>query len=116
MRRWTGGFPVHHGSWWNGLPADSPAASTSPSPTFPTSRRPAAGDPPGLPRQRAGLSVDGGPDGLDALRAVLADADPWLAPDGAFVTLVARKQAATSTSMCSRADEDDVVVAYPRPV
>lgn len=37
-------------------------------------------------------AVDGGPDGLDHLRTVLADLPSWLSPTGVFVTLVAAEQ------------------------
>ena len=46
---------------------------------------------------------------------MLADADDWLAPDGAFVTLLARKQVADDDLEVLAADEDDAVVAH-RPL
>ena len=58
------------------------------------------------------VSVDGGPDGLDPLRAVLADADRWLAPGAVFVTLLARTQAADLDLEVVAVDEDDVVVVH----
>ena len=60
------------------------------------------------------MSVDGGPDGLDPLRAVLADADHWLAPGGVFVTLLSRDQAAVLDLDVLASDDDDVVVAPQR--
>jgi release factor glutamine methyltransferase len=111
--RRTGGFRVHHGSWWDGLPGDLKGhvdLAVAYLPHVPTSRLSEIhGD---FRSNEPCRSVDGGPDGLDPLRAVLADADDWLTPDGAFVTLLARKQAATTDLEVLATDEDDVVVAH----
>ena len=113
--RRTGGFQVHHGSWWNGLPPELKGRvdlAVAYLPHVPTSRLTQIhGD---FRANEPALSVDGGPDGLAPLRAVLADADDWLALDGAFVTLLARNQAATTDLQLLAAHEDDVVVAHRR--
>jgi release factor glutamine methyltransferase len=114
--RRTGGFQVHHGSWWSGLPAELAGRvdlAVAYLPHVPTS---ILGDiHPDFRANEPSLSVDGGPDGLDPLRAVLAGADRWLAPDGVFVTLLARKQLEVTTGFDVLAgDADDVVVAYRR--
>ena len=111
--RRTGGFHVHHGSWWDGLPPELKGRvdlAVAYLPHVPTPRLSEIH--PDFRSNEPALSVDGGPDGLDPLRAVLADADDWLAPDGAFVTLLARNQAATTDLEVLATDEDDVVVAH----
>jgi release factor glutamine methyltransferase len=115
--RRTGGFTVHQGSWWSGLPA--PLAGridlvVAYLPHVPTSRLDNIH--PDFRHNEPALSVDGGADGLDPLRAVLADADGWLAPGGAFVTLVSRTQAAMLDLDVLAADDDDVVVAHRAPL
>jgi release factor glutamine methyltransferase len=111
--RRTGGFQVHHGSWWSGLP-DSLKGRVDLAVAYL----------PHVPSERLSdihrdfrdnepaLSVDGGPDGLDPLRAVLADADQWLAPDGLFVTLLSPQQAGTAGLEILLADEDAVVAHW----
>jgi release factor glutamine methyltransferase len=113
--RRTGGFTVHQGSWWSGLPSSLAgrvdlAVAYLPTSRPHTCRGSTRTSGPTSPR----LSVDGGPDGLDPLRAVLADADHWLAPGGAFVTLVSRAQAAVLDLDVLASDDDDVVVAHQR--
>jgi release factor glutamine methyltransferase len=111
--RRTGGFTVHQGSWWSGLPealAGRADLAVAYLPHVPTSRL--AEIHPDFRMHEPAVSVDGGPDGLDPLRAVLADADQWLAPDGVFVTLLARKQAADLDLEVLAADDDDVVVVH----
>jgi release factor glutamine methyltransferase len=115
--RRTGGFHVHHGSWWSGLPAEVQGRvdlAVAYLPHVPTSRLSEIHA--DFRSHEPALSVDGGPDGLDPLRAVLADADQWLAPDGVFVTLLARRQTRTLALEVLAGDEDDAVVAYrPQP-
>lgn len=112
--RLTGGFAAHHGSWWAGLPADLAGRvdlAVAYLPHVPTAQLPDIH--PDFRANEPALSVDGGADGLDALRAVLADADAWLAPAGVFVTLLARKQVPEGLVVLA-GDEDDVVVARER--
>ncbi len=113
--RHTGGFAVHRGSWWSGLPdvlAGRVDLAVAYLPHVPTSRLSEIH--PDFRTHEPAASVDGGPDGLDPLRAVLAGADRWLAPDGVFVTLLARRQAADLDLEVLTADEDDAVVAHRR--
>ncbi len=113
--RRTGGFAVHHGSWWSGLPASLAGRvdlAVAYLPHVPTGR---LGDiHPDFRAHEPALSVDGGPDGLDPLRAVLADADSWLAPGGVFVTLLSAEQAAVAGLEVLAAADDDAVVAHRR--
>ncbi len=46
-------------------------------------------------------ALDGGPDGLDVQRRVLAEAGPWLAPEGVVLVETSRDQA-TATSAAAR--------------
>ncbi len=120
--RRTGGFAVHQGSWWDGLPrslAGRVALAVAYLPHVPTDRLDDIH--PDFRSHEPTGSVDGGPDGLDPLRAVLAGADAWLAPDGVFVTLLSREQAghpdaARLEVLADAADEpeepDDVVVFH----
>ena len=111
--RRTGGFAVHRGSWWSGLPdalrgrVDLAVAYL---PHVPADRL--GGIHPDFRHNEPALSVDGGPDGLEPLRDVLAGLDDWLAPDGVFVTLLARQQVPAAARVLAE-DEDDVVVAFP---
>jgi release factor glutamine methyltransferase len=112
--RRTGGFQVHHGSWWSGLPPGLKGhvdLAVSYLPHVPTSRLSEIH--PDFRSNEPSLAVDGGPDGLDPLRAVLVE--PWLAPDGAFVTLVSLEQAATTELEVLAVVEDDAVVAFRHP-
>jgi release factor glutamine methyltransferase len=113
--RRTGGLHVHHGSWWSGLPPELAGRvdlAVAYLPHVPSSRL--ADIHPDFRSNEPSLSVDGGPDGLDPLHAVLADADHWLAPEGVFVTLLSRQQAATADLELLAADQDDAVVAHRR--
>jgi Methylase of polypeptide chain release factors len=89
----TYGFAVHRGDWWNALPralrghVDLAVAYL---PHVPAAR---LDDIPGdYRRHEPDLSVAGGADGLDPLRAVTRSLDDWLSPDGVLVTLVAEEQ------------------------
>jgi len=107
------GFAAHHGSWWDGLP-----------PTLQGRVDLAVGYLPHVPSARVPdihadfraheprVSVDGGPDGLDALRAVLAGMSRWLAPNGRFVTLLSAEQADLVGGHVLTSTGDDVVVAF----
>jgi release factor glutamine methyltransferase len=123
----AGGFAVHEGSWWSALPAELAGRvdlAVAYLPHVPTER---LGDiHPDFRAHEPDLSVDGGPDGLEPLRAVLADAPAWLAPDGVFVTLLSNAQTDAlgsldlrgfGTQVLARAAEDedgddDAVVAF----
>ena len=90
----AGKFAVHEGSWWSALPtglAGRVDLAVAYLPHVPTERL--ADIHPDFRAHEPDLSVDGGPDGLDPLRAVLVDARAWLAADGAFVTLLSTAQA-----------------------
>jgi release factor glutamine methyltransferase len=47
-------------------------------------------------------ALDGGPDGLDVLRRILADAPAWLAPDGVLLTELGEDQLATALAEAAR--------------
>lgn len=59
--------------------------------------------PPEARDHEARVALDGGSDGLDVLRRVLALAPGWLAPDGVVVVEVGRPQVATLTASARRA-------------
>lgn len=91
------GFTVHEGDWWNALPHDLRGRvdlAVAYLPHVPTTRL--NGIPADYRAHEPDLSVAGGPDGLDPLRAVLRDLDTWLSPDGVFVTFVAEEQLGTA--------------------
>jgi release factor glutamine methyltransferase len=113
--RRTGGFEVHHGSWWSGLPlslAGRVDLAVAYLPHVPTSQLSEIH--PDFRANEPSSSVDGGPDGLDHLRAVLAAVDTWLAADGLFVTLLSREQSARSGLEVWHDDGSDVVAVYRR--
>jgi release factor glutamine methyltransferase len=113
--RRTGGFAVHEGSWWSGLPASLAGRvdlAVAYLPHVPTARLDDIH--PDFRAHEPTLSVDGGADGLDPLREVLAGLDRWLAPQGVFVTLVVVNQPPEGALVLAR-DENDVVVAFRRP-
>jgi release factor glutamine methyltransferase len=93
-------FAVHEGDWWDALPRELEGRvdlAVAYLPHVPTSRLDQiSGD---YRTHEPDLSVAGGPDGLDPLRAVLRDLDTWLAPDGMLVTLVAQEQLGTARAL-----------------
>ena len=93
-------FTVHEGDWWDALPDDLRGRvdlAVAYLPHVPTAR---LDEIPGDYRaHEPDLSVAGGPDGLDPLRAVLRHLDAWLAPDGVLVTLVAAEQLGTARAL-----------------
>ena len=109
--RRTGGFTVHEGSWWSGLPdalRGRVELAVAYLPHVPTDRLD------GIHadfRQSHRSRSTADRDGLDPLRDVLAGLDDWLAPDGMFVTLLARDQAPPDARVLA-AQDDDVVVAF----
>jgi release factor glutamine methyltransferase len=56
------------------------------------------------------VSLDGGPDGLDVLRRVVAGAGGWLAPGGWLVAEIGDDQGETATGLLTEAGFVDVVV------
>ncbi len=112
--RRTGGFHVHHGSWWDGLPADLAGRvdlAVAYLPHVPSAR---LGEiHPDFRANEPDLAVDGGVDGLEPLRAVMAGAEAWLAPDGVFVTLLAAEQVPDGLRVLARHDGDAVVATGP---
>ena len=94
------GFAVHEGDWWDALPPELRGTvdlAVAYLPHVPTAR---LDEIPGDYRtHEPDLSVAGGSDGLDPLRAVLATMDDWLSPRGVFVTLVADEQLGAATRL-----------------
>jgi len=94
------GFTVHEGDWWDALPPQLRGTvdlAVAYLPHVPTAR---LDEIPGDYRaHEPDLSVAGGADGLDPLRAVLATMDDWLSPDGVLVTLVAEEQLEAATQL-----------------
>jgi len=114
--RRTGGFVVHRGSWWSGLPADLAGRvdlAVAYLPHVPTARLDDIH--PDFRAHEPSLSVDGGADGLDPVRAALAEADDWLVSGGVFVTLLSRDQMGAARLEVLAEEDDDTVVAYRRP-
>lgn len=113
------GFEVHQGHWMEALPDDLRHAvdvAVAHLPYVPTS------DLALLPRDfrtsERPLSVDGGSDGLDPLRQVVARLSGWLAPQGTLVTQVTVAQVARAVDVVAEAglvasvreDDDGAVV------
>lgn len=112
--RRTGGFAVHEGSWWSGLPSSLAGRvdlAVAYLPHVPTAHLDDIHH--DFRAHEPALAVDGGADGLDPLRAVLAGLDAWLAPDGVFVTLLERDQVPADARVLAE-DDDDVVIAIGR--
>jgi release factor glutamine methyltransferase len=71
--------------------------------------------PPEARLHEARIALDGGPDGLDVLRRVAAEARDWLAPGGTLLTETGDRQAAVAARVLTEAglaaqvvtDEDD---------
>jgi release factor glutamine methyltransferase len=49
------------------------------------------------------VALDGGPDGLDVQRRVIAEAPRWLAPGGQLLVETGRRQASTTAALCTQA-------------
>nr|WP_276568718.1 50S ribosomal protein L11 methyltransferase [Aeromicrobium phoceense] len=112
------GFSAHHGSWWNGLPRRLRGRidlAVGYLPHVPSTR--VDGIHPDFRAHEPRSTVDGGGDGLDHLRAVVAPLAAWLAPGGAFVTLLSVEQAAHVPGRIAwQDDEDAVLVLDPESV
>ncbi len=121
------GFTVHTGSWFDALPPDLRGrfgVVIAHLPYVPSHQIDL------LPRDfrdhEPRHTVDGGQDGLDPWREVCARCSPWLEPSGVLFTQVADGQAASATSIATRAglvavvsrppadDHDDTVVLAVR--
>ena len=112
------GFSTHRGDWWTALPASLHGRielATAYLPHVPTAELDR------IPRDfrahEPEAAVHGGADGLDPLRAVLAGMDAWMAPGGAFVTLVAGEQVETVRGLGRRVavrptGDDDAVLVF----
>ena len=115
------GFAVHRGDWWTALPGDLrgrvdlavaylPHVPTRLLDTIPRDFR----------EHEPASTVDGGADGLEPFRRVLAAAPRWLAVDGPLVTLVATEQvpaalaAAGGWAVRVLDEEDDAVLVLRR--
>lgn len=111
----TFGFTAHAGSWWSALPATlqgSVDLAVAYLPHVPTAQLEWIH--PDFRLHEPSRAVDGGSDGLDPLRQVLAGMAEWLAPTGRFATLVAREQVEAALRIApfavEDADEDVVLV------
>jgi release factor glutamine methyltransferase len=104
----TFGFTVHAGSWWSAVPAalrgrvDVGVAYLPHVPTNELERIH-----PDFRMHEPTGAVDGGADGLEPLRAVMANIDRWLSTGGAFVTLVAAEQVEAALRIAPFAVEED---------
>ncbi len=109
------GFTAHHGSWWSGLPRGLRGRvdlAVGYLPHVPSTK--VDGIHPDFRAHEPRSSVDGGRDGLDHLRAVVSPMAEWLAPGGAFVTLLSAEQAAHVPARIAWQDEDDSVIVLDR--
>jgi release factor glutamine methyltransferase len=111
------GFAVHRGDWWEALPSalrGRVELAAAYLPHVPTAQL--AHIPRDFREHEPEASVHGGADGLDPLRAVLAGMSAWLAPGGAFVTLVAEEQVETARGLGEHATvieaDDDAVLVF----
>ncbi|MEW2516870.1 putative protein N(5)-glutamine methyltransferase [Actinacidiphila alni] len=59
--------------------------------------------PPEAREHEALIALDGGPDGLDVLRRVLAEAPTWLAPGGSLLVESSERQAPTAVALFTAA-------------
>lgn len=107
------GFAAHHGSWWDGLPSDLRGRvdlAVGYLPHVPTHEvRHIHAD---FRAHEPLAAVDGGSDGLDHLRTVLAGLPDWLAPGGRFVTLLSAEQARRIDGEVLARVDGDAVVAF----
>lgn len=111
----TFGFTVHAGSWWSALPATlrgSVDLAVAYLPHVPTAQLEWVHT--DFRLHEPSGAVDGGSDGLDPLREVVAGLPGWLSPAGRFATLVAAEQVEAALRIApftvEEADEDAVLV------
>ena len=111
------GFAVHLGDWWEAFPASLRGRvelAAAYLPHVPTAQLDHI--PRDFREHEPERAVHGGADGLDPLRAVLAGMSAWMAPGGAFVTLVAGEQVETARGLGEHVDvaltDDDAVLVF----
>ncbi|MCD9153694.1 methyltransferase [Aeromicrobium duanguangcaii] len=105
------GFTAHHGSWWDALPTALRGRvdlAVGYLPHVPTDRVERIH--PDFRSHEPRHTVDGGPTGLDQVRAVAAPMGDWLSPEGVFVTLLSTEQAAAVPGRVLSADDEDAVM------
>jgi release factor glutamine methyltransferase len=101
------GTPVHRGDLFDALPpglrghvdvllANVPYVATDHLPLLPAEAR--DHEPP--------LALDGGPDGLEVFRRVVADAPAWLAPGGVLLSEITEAQEGAAAAALERAGLD----------
>jgi release factor glutamine methyltransferase len=66
---------------------------------------------PGVPDVRSPVALDGGMDGLDVQRGVIASAPLWLAPTGTLLIETSDRQAARTADLVARAGMQARVVS-----
>ena len=99
------------GPWWEALPDDlrgevSLAVANPPYVPSPAM----AGLPPEVARWEPAVALDGGPDGLDPVRAILKDASEWLARPGRLVLEIGDGQAEEARQLARAAGLERVAV------
>lgn len=115
------GFEVRHGSWWEALPEDLRGRvdlAVAYLPHVPSGAVERIH--PDFRAHEPRRSVDGGPDGLDHWRTLIANAADWLAPHGLVATLLALEQVNAARAAAPRwhtewvpSDDDVVLLASP---
>jgi hypothetical protein len=98
------GGQVHQGDLFDALPTElrgTVDVLTCNLPYVPTDA--IASMPPEARDHEPRVTLDGGPDGLDVLRRVLAAAPSWLAPGGSLLVEVSRAQAGTAAALADAA-------------
>jgi release factor glutamine methyltransferase len=97
------------GSWWDALPHDLAGRLD-----LVVSNPPYVGDSealdPSVGEWEPSEAVRGGPDGLDAVRAIASDAPRWLRPGGALVCEIGEAQAEAARALAIDAGLVDVVI------
>ncbi|MTB87900.1 methyltransferase [Aeromicrobium senzhongii] len=105
------GFRAHHGSWWTALPTTLRGRvdlAVGYLPHVPTDRVERIH--PDFRAHEPRHTVDGGPGGLDQVRAVAAPMTEWLSSEGVFVTLLSTEQVASVPGRVLQADDEDAVI------
>lgn len=118
------GVETARGDWFAALPDDLAGrvdVVVAYLPHVPTNRLPLLSQ--DSLRAEGARTVDGGRDGLDPFRAVLAQLPDWLASDGVLVTLLAEEQVAAAAALAegagwrtrASARDGDAVLTLLRP-